>query len=153
MIKSFTFPKPNVLVFLICVALFALPFFWISPGELELGGDSSRLYLYDPVSYFQTTALYGVEPEGMGDVRPDQNLLPFLLLLQLFYAIFHSPYILVCLLNSLKLVGAFLFMYLVLVEIMKNHIEENNFFVINMFCIYRHRLLVWVPYKYGIINQ
>lgn len=122
--KLLRFSKPKILVSFICIILFILPFFWIKPGELELGGDSSRLYLYDPDSFMQANSLYSIQPDGVGDLRSDQAMLPFLFLLKLFYFIFHSPYILICLLNSLKLVGAFLFIYLIVVEILKNHVQD-----------------------------
>lgn len=126
MIRLTNIVNSKILVFIICAILFFLPFFWLSPGELELGGDSNRLFLYDPGSYLQVNSLYSVEPYGMGKVTPTQDLLPFLLFLQFFDFIFHSPHILICLLNSLKLVGAFLFMYLIVVEILKNRAEENK---------------------------
>ncbi len=124
--KNNFFSKSKIILSFICIILFALPFFWIKPGELELGGDSNRLFLYDPSSYLQFNSLYSVEPSGMGRVIPNQNLLPFILILQLFYTIFHSPYILICLLNSVKLVGSFLFIYLIVIEILKNHATEKK---------------------------
>src|SRR5258708_2683913 len=130
--KEFILLKPKILVLFISIVLFILPFFWIKPGELELGGDSSRLYLYDPVSYLETTSLYSLRPEGLGDIRPDQSLLPFMLVLRAIYFIFHSPYILTCLLNSLKLVGSFLFVYLIVVEILKNYVKGGNLFYVQM---------------------
>lgn len=130
--KLFKFLKPKILVFTFCIVLFILPFFWLNPGELELGGDSSRLYLYDPDSFMQADSLYSIQPDGIGDLRSDQAMLPFLFLLKLFYFIFHSPYILICLLNSLKLVGAFLFMYLIIVEILKKHAEENKILLVEI---------------------
>ncbi len=130
--KEFILLKPKILVLFISIILFILPFFWIKPGELELGGDSSRLYLYDPGAYLQTTSLYSIQPEGMGEVRPDQDLLPFMIVLQFVYFISHSPYILICLLNSLKLVGSFLFIYLIVVEILKNHAREGKLFYAQM---------------------
>lgn len=124
--KFFGFAKPKIIVFFICAVLFILPFFWLRPGELELGGDSSRLYLYDPDSFMQANSLYSIQPDGIGDLRSDHAMLPFLFLLKLFYFIFHSPYMIICLLNSLKLVGAFLFMYLIVVEIIKKHADANK---------------------------
>lgn len=89
-----------------------------------MGGDSSRLYLYDPDSFMQAESLYSIQSYGMGIFTPDQAMLPFLFFLKLLYFIFHSPYMLICLLNSLKLVGAFLFMYLIVVEILKKHAQD-----------------------------
>lgn len=128
----FRFSKPKILVFFICIVLFILPFFWLRPNELELGGDSSRLYMYDPDSFMQANSLYTIQPDGMGVLRSDQAMLPFLFLLKLFYFIFHSPYIVICLLNSLKLVGAFLFMYLIVVEIIKKHAQENKILIVEI---------------------
>src|SRR5688572_24056168 len=108
MIKVAYFLRPKFFLFLTCVVLFFIPFFWFSPDELELGGDSTRLYLYDPYSFLQSDGLYSVDIQGKGEVNPNQDYLPFLLLLYFLDSIFHSPYILICLLNSLKLVGAFL---------------------------------------------
>lgn len=112
--------------------LFVLPFFWITPGELEMGGDSNRLFLYDPGSYLQVNALYGVEPQGVGKLATNANLLPFLVLLQFLNTIFHSPYILMSLLNSVKLVGSFFFMYLIVVEILSHHFGKEKKFYAGM---------------------
>lgn len=115
-------------IFIICSMLFMLPFFWIAPGELEMGGDSNRLFLYDPGSYLQVNALYSVEPQGVGKLASNANLLPFLVLLQFLNAILHSPYILMSLLNSVKLVGSFFFMYLIVVEILSHHFGKEKKF-------------------------
>jgi len=114
------------LVSFICIILFFLPFFWFAPHELELGGDSSRLYLYDPASYLLANNLYSVEPFGLGAVGTHQDYIPFLLLLHIGYFVFQSPYILICILNGIKLSGAFLFTYLIIREILRNHINEKN---------------------------
>jgi hypothetical protein len=117
------------LALLISVILAVIPLFWLSPSELDLGGDSSRLYLYDPLSYLRASSLYSLTPDGMGDLRLDQSMLPFLLLLEFFYLIFHSPYILTILMYSLSLAGAFLFTYLIVLEILKNHIKGDKLFL------------------------
>src|SRR3989344_131997 len=96
MVKLSFVVRQKILVFLICVVLFILPFFWLRPGELELGGDSSRLYLYDPDSFMQAESLYSIQSYGMGILTPDQAMLPFLFLLKIFYFIFHSSYMLIC---------------------------------------------------------
>lgn len=129
MIKFSNLYKPKALVFLICLVLFMLPLFWLKPGELEIGGDSNRLFLYDPSSYLRVNGLYSIEPYGMGAVTPTQALLPFLLILNIAYYIFRSPFILMYLLNSIKLVGAFLFIYLIIVEILKNHVENKQIII------------------------
>lgn len=111
---------------MICIILFMLPFTWFRPGELELGGDSNRLFLYDPGAYLRAESLFSVEPDGVGHVRPDQALIPFLLLLQLILSLVHSPYVLMCLLNAVKMAGSFLFTYFVIIEILKPYREKLN---------------------------
>ncbi len=118
--------KINIIVLFICGILFLLPFFWLSPGELEMGGDSNRLFLYDPGSYLQVNALYSVEPLGVGKVGSNQNMLPFLILLDLLNQIFHSPYLLMTLLNSVKLFASFLFVYLTVVEILSHNFGKTR---------------------------
>ncbi len=122
----------KLLVLLTCIILSILPFYWLSPGELEMGGDSNRLFLYDPDSYLRASSLYSVEPDGYGQVRPDQVLLPFLFILKLINFYIRSPYILMSLLNSLKLVGSFFFIYLTIREILKNRREKSSDTLIDM---------------------
>lgn len=150
------FPKSKFLVLSVCIILFVLPFFWLKPGELELGGDSSRLYLYDPGAFLQADSLYSISPNGMGDLRSDQSMLPFLLLLKIFYSLFHSPYILTCLLYSLNLVGAFLFVYLIVIEIIKSHAEQNKTYVVEIAAVlaglfYAFSPSVGRPMQYALI--
>ena len=121
--------KWKFLVFFICIILFFLPFFWLGSNELELGGDSSRLYLFDPFSYLQTNSLYSVESFGLGSVGTHQDYIPFLLLLNLGYFLFKSSYLLICILNGIKLAGAFLFTYLIIRQILSNHIDEKRKYV------------------------
>lgn len=119
----------KALLLIICSVLCILPFIWLHPSELELGGDSNRLFLYNPGAYLRAESLFSVEPDGIGHVRPDQALIPFLLLLQLIYTVSHSPYLLMSLLNSIKMVGSFYFVYLVIVELLKPHGTKRDAFI------------------------
>ncbi len=118
----------KIIIALICAILFVIPFFWIAPGELEMGGDSNRLFLYDPGLYLQVNALYSVEPQGVGKLTSNQNLLPFLILLQVLSKVLHSPYLLMTLLNSVKLVGSFIFVYLIVTELLSHHLGKKKEF-------------------------
>jgi len=120
------FFKKHKLAIFIVIILAVIPFFWLRPGELELGGDSSRLYLYDPLSYLKSSSIYSLAPDGLGNLWMNQSMLPFLLMLGFIYFIFHSPYALTILLYSLSLVGGFLFIYLIILEILKNHVKEDK---------------------------
>lgn len=110
------FLKGHKIIFLICFILFIIPFFWLKPGEMDLGGDASRLYFYDPVSYLRNLVLYSVSPQGTGPEFSYQFGFVFTILLAGLKAIFKSPYILITLFNSLTLVLGFLSMYRIVVE-------------------------------------
>lgn len=105
------------LTLFIGLALFIIPFFWLRPGEMDLGGDSSRLYLYDPVNYLKSFGLYGVDPQGTGWVGPNYYIIPFVLLVMLVKVFFPSPHIAINLLAAVKLVCGFLFVVLIVKEL------------------------------------
>ncbi len=118
--KFFTQRLPWYRWVLICIVigLAVIPFFWLKPGEMDLGGDSSRLYFYDPVSYLKNFSLYGVIPEGQGAVEPNFFYLPFLLLLSALKALVRSPYLLITIFNVLKLLGGFLAVWAIIKELL-----------------------------------
>lgn len=95
----------------IALALLVVPFFWFEPGVADLGGDSSRLYLYDPSSFLTSFAWWGVVPQGLGAVEPNYYYIPFLLLMIGIKAIVHSAWFIASLLNGVKLAVGFLAMY------------------------------------------
>lgn len=85
MIKKYA---PLIITFI----LFLIPFFWLKPGEIDLGGDTSRLYYYDPAGYFQTNILYNVVSSGIGGEFLSYQFFPymlFLIALKTFF-FFHS---------------------------------------------------------------
>ncbi len=105
---------------LITLLLFVIPFFWLPPGTMDLGGDSSRLYFYDPVSYLLHVALYGVVPVGQGAVEPNYFYIPFVGLLGLLKSIVGNPWVLISIFNSIKVAIGFLFMYLIIRNVLKH---------------------------------
>lgn len=110
--SRFTILFPTILGISIVILLFVLPFFWINPGEFDIGGDSSRLYLYDPLRYLVAIARFGVYPEGTGRILPNYNLLPFLSILAVFQGATSMSHVMVVLEKSMKFSFAFLFLYL-----------------------------------------
>jgi len=109
------------------MALFVIPFFWIKPGEMDLGGDSGRLYFYDPQTLLKGNSLYSIDPEGKGNVESIIYILPFLILTSIIKIILDSPYIIINLFNILKLTVGFLAIYSIikeLLEIKNRHYEE-----------------------------
>lgn len=45
--------KKFILPVVIALVLFIIPFFWLKPGFVDIGGDSGRLYFIDPLSLAQ----------------------------------------------------------------------------------------------------
>lgn len=122
----------KIWLFVICATLFLIPFLWMRPGEMDIGGDYSRLYFYDPVNYFKNTSLYSIFPEGTNRVESNQFYLPFLLLLIAIKSIVKSPYFIISLVNSLKLVASFLSIYLIVKEFVSFWKPKENFLSIDM---------------------
>ncbi len=107
-------------VLFITITLLVIPFFWMKPEEMDLGGDSSRLYFYDPASYLRNFSLYGVVPEGTGVAAPNYYFLPFVGALAIVKFLVRSPYVLISLFNGFKLSVAYLSMYLIIRELISS---------------------------------
>lgn len=116
--------KNLFLIVFICFLI--IPFFWFKPGEIDLGGDSSRLYFYNPLGYLRNFGLYDVVSEGTGHVEPNFYLLPFAGMLILIKSIINSPYFLITLFNSVKLGVGFLSVYLIIKEFLKSNLNNRN---------------------------
>lgn len=114
----------TAIIVLISIIFFIIPFFWLKPGEMDLGGDSSRLYFYDPLSMIKAFGLYSLAPYGTGVVAYNQYFLPFLLLTAFLKSIFVSPTILVAIFNGLKLASSFIFVFLIIKELLRK--EERG---------------------------
>lgn len=123
--KRMRFPRLiRSLPVLITVILFFVPFFWLKPGEMDLGGDSSRLFFYDPLSYLRSHMLYSVIPSGIGGDALSYYAIPYMLFLA-FLRWFFSPTTVISIVNGIKLSGAFLFSYLVIHEIINGDKREG----------------------------
>lgn len=101
----------------IALVLFIIPFFWLSSGEMDLGGDSGRLFFYDPLTYLRTHILYNIIPSGIGGDAISYFAAPYLLFLWMI-RLFLSPTLLISTMNGLKLAGAFLVTFLIVREIL-----------------------------------
>jgi len=119
--------KYHILPFAITIILFLIPFSWLKPGEMELGGDSSRLYFYDPFSYLHAETLYSVISSGIGGDAISYYALPHMALLAILRLVI-TPTILISVYNGIKLSMAFFFCYLIAKELIKTkesfHKEE-----------------------------
>ena len=109
-----------------CLIYYSL--FLAKTGRDGLGGDNSRLYFYDPLSYLTNQALYGVVPTGIGGEAVSYWAIPHLLLLAFFKYLFNSPTILISIFNGISLSTAFVSVYCIVREVTKgkNGTKESN---------------------------
>jgi len=114
---------------IISAILFILPFFWLNPGQMDLGGDANRLYFYDPVSFFKSYALYGIAEEGRGIVEPRYFYFPYVLLIAFLKSIVQSGTYVIAIFNGLKLAGGFIAVYLIVKELLGGYKEVNKSFI------------------------
>lgn len=118
--------KYRLLPLVISIFLALVPFLWLKSGYLDLGGDSSRLYFFDPLNYLKSFPLWGIAPDGLGAANISYSLIPFVLTLLLFKQILHSPYLLITLFNSVQLVVSFLSVYLITIEFLRIGKKNNE---------------------------
>ena len=118
--------KHRFIPLFVATLLAIIPFFWLKPGWVDLGGDSSRLYFYDPWNYLQSFALWGIAPDGFGGQNVGYYLIPFVSLLYVVKLIVQSPSLLITLFNSLQLVVAFLSIYWIIREFLHNVGSEQE---------------------------
>jgi len=109
-------------VIIIAIILFIIPFFWFTPGAMDLGGDGTRLYFYDPLSYIKI-AFYGLDPFGKGEINSGvHGYLVYASLLWLIKQIVVSPHLLISIFNGIKLSVGFVSIYF----IVKEFIQEGK---------------------------
>lgn len=117
--------KYTLFFLIVSIVLFIIPFFWLKPGEMDLGGDSNRLYFHDPLSNLKALAIYSTAPWGVGKIAYNQYFLPFLLFLLFLKSIFISSTMLIAIFNGLKLSGSFIFVFLIIKELLKKEDGEK----------------------------
>lgn len=120
--------KNDKLALLIFAILFFVPTFWFNKGQVDYGGDSTRLYFYDPFSWLNNIALYFVNPLlGMGMAIPNSTMIPFLTFLTFMKRFFfHTGYSLNNFFNGLLLAGGFFSIYLIVRELLKGGKDDNE---------------------------
>ncbi len=111
------FARKNTPVFLIGLVLFFIPFFWFQPGAMDLGGDGTRLYYYDPVSFMKHAALYSIALDGKGDIDPAKHsYLGYVLFISGIKYIVRSASSVISIFSGLKLSIGFISMYFIVRE-------------------------------------
>ncbi len=101
----------KIFVFILVFALIIIPFFWLKPGEVNLGGDSSRGYLYEPFVFIKNYVLYGINAWNIGTELAGYFIIPFAAFLGLLMIFVKTPHNLVNVFNSFSFVLAFLATY------------------------------------------
>lgn len=117
-----------ILPLLVSIFLFIIPFFWLKPGEMDIGGDSSRLYFYDPVKYLLSSTLYSVSASAFGLETIYYFNIPFVSLLIVLKAILGSPTLLISVFHGFSMSMAFIFCYLIIKELIigENSIDKSS---------------------------
>lgn len=110
--------RSKLLPFVITLILFIFPFFWLKPGFMDLGGDSSRLYFYDPLRYLLNYSLFAVSPSGVGSENIGFMTIPFVAFLAVAKRIFVSSTVLISAFHGLSVSMSFLFVYLSIVQLL-----------------------------------
>lgn len=116
--------KFQVIFIGIVIALAIMPFFWMKPGELDIGGDGTKMFYYDPLNFIRYTPFYVSLPSGIGTIVPQDYYLPFATLFVIFNTILHSPHLLNVFHISIKLVVGFLSVYGIVKEILFLSIKD-----------------------------
>jgi hypothetical protein len=111
----------KILVYITSFVLFFVPFFWFQPGEMDLGGDNSRLYFYDAAEYIKNHTFYGISPSNLGYENISYFGLSFIALLALLQKFITSPTLLISTFHGLSLSLGFLGCYISLKEILSNY--------------------------------
>ncbi len=111
------------------ITLIIIPFFWFKPGEVNLGGDSSRLYFYNPKAYLESANLYNIAPGQTGGEMISYFFIPFVLLLLFLKFFIASTSILINVYHSFMLVSSFLFIYLSITEILRVTKKHSKFLI------------------------
>ena len=109
----------------------SIPFFWLKPGGMDLGGDSSRLYFYDPIHYLTSFGLYAVSPDGVGSETIGYYLIPFVFTLALLKYVFSSS-LLITLFNSFSLIVAFLSIYGIIVTFLGKMDKKRDVITVSL---------------------
>ena len=120
------FLKEHKLALLIGLVLFIIPFFWLKPGEMDLGGDNNRLFFYDPITYLKSTKLYGFNTAGMGIVDSLYTEIPYVGLIAFLKFFISSPTFAISFVNGLKLAVSFITIYLIVCEFIKKIYSGNS---------------------------
>ncbi len=151
------FWKKNKIALLTALIVFIIPFFWFKPGEVNYGGDSTRLYFYNPSAWRDNIALYFINPLiSLGEGLPNFSQVPFLTLLSGLKKLLGTPFLLNNLFNGLLLAGGFFWVYLISRELTEDNGEKSFSFpaiIAGLFFIFSPVLIYNWERALSSINQ
>ncbi len=116
----------KIFIYLLVILLIIIPFFWLKPGEVNLGGDSSRGYLYQPFKFITDYSLYGINPWNIGSEMIGYFLIPFSAFLGIILSFVKTSHNLVNIFNSFSFTLAFLGTYASIYYLIKDSDKNNN---------------------------
>lgn len=120
---------PKVLRYSFSVFLFIIPFFWFKNGLMDLGGDSSRLYFYDPLHYLLNHTLSSISPSGIGVESIGFYGLPFVATLFVLKSVIGSPSLLVAGFQGMNFVVGFLSCYGIIKNLLPKNVKSPTFLI------------------------
>lgn len=118
--------KSHKLLVITSIVLFIIPFFWFPFGYIDIGGDSSRLYFYDPLSFLHNFVLNPFFPDSIGVKNGGIYLLPFVSALALFKLLLGSYYVLNNIFNGITIFLSFIGIFLVVSEILLHETSHKK---------------------------
>lgn len=119
--------RGKMLPFCLALFLFLLPFFWFKSGYMDLGGDSSRLYFYDPIAYLQHYSLFAVSPSSVGTENIGFMTIPLVLAFAFLKKIGMSSTYLINTFHGLSFASAFFFVYLSITQLLMSNTRSRKF--------------------------
>lgn len=114
--------------FLIAIGVFLIPFTWFDPGQIDWGGDSTRVYFFDPGAYLYNHSIFGVSPSDTGGPVMGYYTIPYTVLLILLKKIFVSHTLLLCFFHGLKLSISFLSIFYIVKGFLIDNGHKNEKF-------------------------
>src|SRR5437870_3456473 len=111
MAKKRHMKKHNIAIF-IAIILFFIPFLWLKPGFVDVGGDSGRLYFVDPLA----SALHKYNNQTTVGASV-YAFIPYELFLGMLHTIVTSPTYLIGIDRGIVLSVAFYSIYLIVIEL------------------------------------
>lgn len=136
---------------IITILLFILPFFWLQPGQMDLGGDENRLFFYDPANFIYNNGLFLREFITLENraYEPFHHYLPFVSVIFLIKSVINSPYFLISLLNGIKVSISFFAVYLIIKTILNYSYKEKRELFIHSASILGGLLYMTAPIVIG----